>query len=254
MDSISFFFQDGTTETTDFLVGADGTWSKVRPVLSSIKPNYTGVTFVEIRISKPEKVSPKISEMVGAGSVFVLSDNKGLLAQRNGDQSIRIYVCQRVPEDWIKSFDFSQPHAIRAMLLNCFSGWKPELLEMIHCCDDHFVPRPIYAIPIDQHWTTKPGVTIIGDAAHVMSPFAGQGANLAMLDALELADCLTSKECTELTLATLVLKSFEEVMLNRARGAAEETLTNLNSCLSKDAPVEITKIMQSHHQEEGSPE
>jgi len=246
-------FKDGTTETTDFLVGADGTWSKVRPLLSSIKPNYTGVTSVEIHMSKPESASPNISKMVGEGSVFVLSDNKALMAQRNGDRSIRIYVAQRVPQDWMNSFDFSQPKAIRAMLLDLFLGWKPEILEMIHCCDNHFLPRPLYALPGEQCWTTKPGLTIIGDAAHVMSPFAGQGANLAMLDALELADCLTSKECTDLTSATLILKSFEEVMLKRAQIAAEHSLAGLNACLSKDAPAPMVKIMQSHHIETDPP-
>lgn len=239
------FFQDGTTETTDFLVGADGTWSKVRPLLSSIQPTYTGVTFVEVRISNPKVVSPQINELVGQGSAFVLSDNKGLMAQRNGDQSIRIYVALRVPEDWMKGFDFDQPLAIRAMLLDTFSGWKLELLEMLKRCEDNFVPRPIYARPLEQCWTTKPGLTAIGDAAHVMSPFAGQGANLAMLDALELADCLTSKECTNITSATAAVKSFEETMINRARKAAKLTLLNMNACLSKDAPAEIVKIMQS---------
>jgi 2-polyprenyl-6-methoxyphenol hydroxylase-like FAD-dependent oxidoreductase len=83
-----------------------------------------------------------------------------------------------------------------------------------------------------------------------MSPFAGQGANLAMLDALELADCLTSKECTNLTSATAALKSFEEAMINRAREAAEKTLMSLNACLAEDAPAQIVNIMQSllsHH-------
>ena len=240
------FFKDGTIETTDFLVGADGTWSKVRPLLSSIKPIYLGVIFVEIRIANPKMVLPQINELVGQGTVFVISDNKGLIAQRNGDQSIRVYVALRVPEDWMKGFDFSQPLAIRAMLLDVFSGWKPELLEVLKRCDDNFVPRPLYGRPLEQYWTTKPGLTVIGDAAHVMSPFAGEGANLAMLDALELADCLTSKECTNLTSATAALKSFEEVMINRARKAAEMSLANLNAFISEDAPAQAVAIMQRY--------
>ena len=240
------FFKDGTVEITDFLVGADGTWSKVRPLLSSIKPIYLGVIFVEIRIANPEMVLPEINELVGQGTVFVINDNKGLIAQRNGDQSIRVYAALRVPEDWMKGFDFSQPLAIRAMLLDVFSGWKPELLEILKRCDDNFVPRPLYGRPLEQYWTTKPGLTVIGDAAHVMSPFAGEGANLAMLDALELADCLTSKECTNLTSATSALKSFEEVMINRARKAAEMSLANLNAFISEDGPAQAVAIMQRY--------
>lgn len=237
-------FKDGTSETTDFLVGADGTWSKVRPLLSVIPPTYTGVTFVETCISNPQVTSPHTSELVGQGTVNVLSDNKGLLAQRNGDERIRVYVALRVPENYMKGFDFSQPVTIRAMLLEMLSDWQPELLEMLKHSDDYFVPRHIYSIPLKEYWTTKPGLTVIGDAAHIMTPFAGQGANLAMLDALELADCLTSNDYTNLTSA---LRTFEETMINRARMFSEESFNNMNAFMAEDSPRQVVEIFKSHH-------
>lgn len=240
-------FKDGSSAITDFLVGADGTWSKVRPLLSSIQPIYTGVLFVETRIANPKLTSPKINELVGEGSTFVLSDNKGLLAQRNGNDTIRVYVVLRVPEDWTTTHDFSKPNEVRAMLLEMLSGWQPELLEMLNHSEDHFVPRHIYTLPLEESWSTKEGVTLIGDSAHVMTPFAGQGANLAMLDALELADCITAERTTNSTTLTSSLKTFEDAMINRARAFSEESLNNLNAFITADAPRQVVDIFNSHH-------
>lgn len=237
-------FKDGTSEITDFLVGADGTWSKVRPLLSTVQPMYTGVIFVETRITNPKVTTPEISELVGEGGAYVLSDNKGLMAQKNGDESIRVYIALRVAEDWMKEFDFNKPIAARAMLSEVFSGWQSNVLEMLNRSDDYFVLRHIYTLPLEQRWTTKLGLTVIGDAAHVMTPFAGQGANLAMLDALELADCLTSNDSKNLTAA---LNTFEETMINRARTFSDESFNNLNAFIAADAPRQVVEIFNSHH-------
>lgn len=240
-------FRDDTSEVVDFLVGADGTWSKVRPLISSVEPMYTGVLFVESRISKPDVASPKINELVGHGGAFVLGENKGLMAQRNGDDTIRIYVALRVPEDWPKSYDFSKPTEIRSMLLEVLSGWQPELLEMLVHSDDIFIPRHIYTLPLEESWTAKEGITVIGDAAHVMTPFAGQGANLAMLDALQLAECITSVGATDLSTLTESIRSFEEIMISRARPFSEESFNNLNAFITDDAPKQVVDIFNSHH-------
>lgn len=238
-------FNDGTIEVTDFLVGADGTWSKVRSVLTPIQPSYTGITFVETRISNPKATLPYISDLVGEGNISVLSDDKGLLAQKNGDQSIRVYVASRVPEAFKEQFDFSEPNAIRTMLLEVFSGWEQKVLEMITISDDLFIPRPIYSQNLDEYWTTKCGVTIIGDAAHVMTPFAGQGANLAMLDALDLAEVLTLKDFSNESTALTNLKAFEQTMIDRARIFSEESFNNMNLFIAADAPKGATDFFNS---------
>ncbi|XP_037026696.1 flavin-dependent monooxygenase-like [Bradysia coprophila] len=238
-------FKDGTSEVTDFLVGADGTWSKVRSILTPIQPTYTGITFTETRISNPEATLPHIKDLVGEGNINVLSDDKGIFAQKNGDQSIRIYAAARVPETFKEQFDFSQYNVIRSMLLDVFSGWDEKLLDMINKSDDHFIPRLIYSQNLDEYWTTKFGVTIIGDAAHVMTPFAGQGANLAMLDALELADLLTSKDFSNESTAEANLKTFEQTMIDRARIFSDESFGNMNMFIAADAPKGATDFFKS---------
>lgn len=240
-------FKDGTSDITDFLVGADGTWSKVRQLLWPVQPIYTGVIFVETRITNPKVSSSHISELVGEGGAFVLGDNKGLLGQRNGDGSIRVYVALRVPEDWMKEFDFTQPLAARTMLLELFSGWQSEILEMLTSSDDYFALRHLYTLPLEGCWTNKLGLTVIGDAAHVMTPFAGQGANLAMLDALELANCLTDDDSSNATKLQSALKTFEESMICRAKGFSEESFNNLNAFITEDAVRKVVEIFKSHH-------
>ena len=86
-----------------------------------------------------------------------------------------------------------------------------------------FIPRPIYCMPLDQTWEALPNLTLLGDAAHVMPPFAGEGANTAMFDALELSECLTSDQFNTLHEA---ISAYEINMRKRAAKAAKQSLEN----------------------------
>ena len=140
---------------------------------------------MEVQFSDVNNRHPQISELIGRGSLFVLSDKKGLLAQRNAHNRVRVYIALHVPEDWINQsgIDFNQAEQTRDQLLQLFSDWNDQLLDLIRYCDDSFIPRPLYMLPISHTWETQPGITLLGDAAHLMSPFGGEGVNLAMLDA-----------------------------------------------------------------------
>jgi hypothetical protein len=83
-----------------------------------------------------------------------MSDNKGLLAQRNGHNIICVYITLRVPENW--AIDFNQPEKTRNQLLQLFSDWDNQLLNLIRFCDDDFIPRPLYVLPINHTWETQP--------------------------------------------------------------------------------------------------
>ncbi len=234
-------FQDGTTINAEFLVGCDGAWSKVRKLISPLEPIYTGVTFFETRFADPEGTCAEFAALTGNGSLMALSHNKGILSQRNGDGSIRIYVCLRTSEDWAtrKGIDISQHEELKAALLEEFAGWSPTLLDTLHK-SDNFVHRPLFELPADPQWTTKPGLAVLGDAAHLISPFAGEGANLAMLDAVELANCLTSESFPD---ATAAVRAFEQSMFARAEKAAKKTHASLNACLAPEAPSEMVAFI-----------
>jgi 2-polyprenyl-6-methoxyphenol hydroxylase-like FAD-dependent oxidoreductase len=75
-------FTDCTSATTDILVGADGTWSKVRPLLSDEKPTYAGLSYVDSYLHDVDELHPEIAETVGEGAMYAILPGKGLLSRR----------------------------------------------------------------------------------------------------------------------------------------------------------------------------
>ena len=180
-------FANGVTVVSDVLIGADGAHSIVRTLLSSAKPIYVGVTGAEISLS-PEVAAREdladVRALVGNGSLAVVERGLMLFTQRNGDGRLRTYAWHVAPENWALPKD---PAAARAVIRGLYEGWSPVLLKLIDHCDDRAIyHRPLYILPVGHRWDHVPGVTLIADAAHLITPFGGAGANLAMWDGLEL--------------------------------------------------------------------
>jgi len=96
--------------------------------------------------------------------------------------------------------------------------------------DDDVAPmaRSLYMLPIGNRWNNKKGVTLIGDAAHLMTPFAGVGVNLAMEDAMLLAAAITKAESSkDVDALTTEVKLFEENMFKRAKNMQAVTYGNV---------------------------
>jgi 2-polyprenyl-6-methoxyphenol hydroxylase-like FAD-dependent oxidoreductase len=223
--------------------------SRVRPLVSSAKPQYCGVTMVEVHFSEVDDRHPEISKLVGRGSIYAFSDNKGFIGQRNGHNTIRVYIALRVPEKWVteSGIDFDQPEQVRSYLLRLYADWDKSLLNIIQSCDDNFVPRPLYMLPVNHQWETKAGVTLLGDAAHLMSPYAGEGVNLAMHDAAELALCIINTG--DLFQA---IYDYEQKMFPRAAKAAELSSNNLELTMAPgngaEKMADILKTMVANDQ------
>lgn len=187
-------FEHGTERGFDLIVGADEAWSKVRPLVSHISPFYSGVSGVEIRLRDIDSKQPQLGKMVGSGSLFVFGeeDGRSMMCQRQCDGSVRIYTFMAKPESWIEdcSIDIKNPAVIRAVLLTEYRDWAPELKDLVEACDDDMELRKIYMLPVGLRWWPQPGITLIGDAAHLMTPMAGEGVNMALRDALELEDSI----------------------------------------------------------------
>lgn len=182
-------FADGSAATAEVVIGADGARSRVRPLVTEAQPSYCGVSYLELGIPDADRMHPEASALVGQGSMFALSDDKGIMAQRNGDGRIRIYIGLRTPANDFVSLGIdlgAGTDARRAAIVKQFAGWAPQITGLIEACDGICLPWPLYALPAGLRWPSHPHVTLLGDAAHLMAP-SGEGANLAMQDGAELA-------------------------------------------------------------------
>lgn len=232
----------GEVVESGLVVGADGAWSKVRPLLSAAVPVYSGLSFVEAHLSDVDTAHPAVAALVGTGSMFALAAGKGLIAQRNGGGRVRVYAAVQAPAETVTGLvDPADPAGTRARLLDLFAGFDAGLRALIAESDDTLIARPIHALPVGHRWARVPGVTLLGDAAHVMSPFAGEGANLAMLDAAELAVALAEHDDVE-----SALSAYETALFPRAEEAARGSADNLVESFRPDAPAAMVDLMLSH--------
>ncbi|KAF2779747.1 NAD(P)/FAD-dependent oxidoreductase [Streptomyces sp. OM5714] len=182
-------FADGSTVVTDLLVGADGAWSRIRPLLSRATPDYAGTSFVETYLYDADTRHTGTAHMVGGGSMVAPSPGKEIFAHRESGDTLHAYVALSRPQDWFAAIDFTDASAAAARIAREFDGWAPELTALLTDADTAPVLRPHYALPAGHRWGRTPGVTLLGDAAHLAVP-NGEGANLAMLDGAELANAL----------------------------------------------------------------
>ena len=225
-------FANGETVTTDLLVGADGAWSAVRPLVSTAWPAYTGVSFVEVDLFDADARHPAQADAMGRGMLFALRGDTGMLGHRETDGSLHVYLGFRVPEDWIDTIDFTDTPAARQAVLDRLQGWDDVLRGMIADADTALTARRITALPVGHSWPRTPGVTLLGDAAHLMSPFAGEGANLAMYDGALLALAIADHPGD----TAAALATYETALFPRAAAAAAESAQSLDIIFRDDSP------------------
>lgn len=218
-------FKDGNSAYADIVVAADGANSKIRPYITEIKAFYSGITMLEGNIYNASKNAPQISTLLNGGKIMAFGNKKDILMGQKANGEIGFYASFRADQNWMATsgLDFSDKIQILNWFKKEYSEWNNLWHELFENAETPFIPRPIYCMPLNQKWETKPNLTMLGDAAHVMPPFAGEGVNMAMRDALELCDCLTSDKYHTQQEAISV---YEINMLTRASAAAKESLDN----------------------------
>ncbi|MFB6859883.1 FAD-dependent oxidoreductase [Streptomyces virginiae] len=184
-------FADGGSLDTSLLVGADGAWSRVRPLLSTATPEYAGTSFVETYLFDADTRHPAAAKAVGGGMLIAPAPGREIFAHRESGDTLHTYAALSRPQDWFAAIDFTDAAAATARIAAEFDGWAPELTALITDGDTAPVLRPHYALPTGLRWDRVPGVTLIGDAAHLAPP-NGEGANLAMYDGAELGRALAA--------------------------------------------------------------
>lgn len=231
-------FADGSNVHSERLVGADGAWSKVRPLLSAAKPDYVGATFIETYLYNADNRHPVAAAAVGSGGLFVPTPGKGIFAHREAGGVLHSYIQLHCTAEWVAGIDFSDSATALAQVAAEFDGWSPALTALITDADTAPFPRMIHALPDEHRWDRIAGVTLLGDAAHLMAP-SGEGANLAMLDGAELAKAIASHPGD----IEAALAVYEEAMFSRSAAEASDARQILDLCLGESAPFGLVHFL-----------
>ena len=243
---IKLDFGDDGTHTFDLVVGADGAWSRVRAMLTTEKPRYAGIQNITLNIRHITANHPHLAKLIGTGTFTCLADYHGVFSQRSVDDSTRIYVMLSTANEHFAAthaFDGKDPAQAKDILLSDalpFGDWGANIRELIAvACDDEAALnpdapidiKPLYTLPVGHSWPHRPGATLVGDAAHLTNPPAGEGVNIAMQDALLLAQAIAkAHESAGEDAAGLrdtldaSIEKFEREMVPRAKEMADGSL------------------------------
>jgi 2-polyprenyl-6-methoxyphenol hydroxylase-like FAD-dependent oxidoreductase len=210
-------FANGATVSTRVLVGADGAWSRVRPLLSNAVPAYAGLSYIETWLFDAAARHPACAALVGSGQMMVADQHQMLSVHRERNDTLHTYVMLTRPQAWFSDIDFSAKEPACSRIAREFRGWAPALTKLITESDATPVFRPIYSLPDAHRWARIPGITLLGDAAHLTMP-NGEGANLALLDGAELGLALAAHPGD----VEAALAGYEQAMFSRSAAAAAD--------------------------------
>jgi len=205
-DRVTARFSSGETVQADGVVGADGLHSSIRALLHGAdRPGYRGYTMWRsvVPFAHPALRHGLKIEWWGPGRRFGIALNG--LGRMN----------------WYAAANVSQPPKeqtgnLREDLLKMFSGWAGPVCEVIGATEESAIlQNAILDRPPLAQWGRK-AVTLLGDAAHPTSPNLGQGAGMAIEDALCLAQCV--RGATRLPDA---FRRYEALRKKRANGTTK---------------------------------
>jgi 2-polyprenyl-6-methoxyphenol hydroxylase-like FAD-dependent oxidoreductase len=238
-------FKNGTSVQADIVIGADGANSKIRPYITDIKPFYSGIIMLEGNVYEAIKSAPQISAILRGGKIMAFGNEKNILMGQKANGGIGFYASFKAEENWAteSGLDFSDKIQLLEWFKTTYSEWGDIWHELFENATMPFVPRPISCIPLNQTWEALANLTILGDAAHVMPPFAGEGVNMAMLDALELGEHLTNNAHNSVHDA---ISFYETEMRTRASIIANESLENGKKMHHKNALKTMLDFFNNH--------
>jgi 2-polyprenyl-6-methoxyphenol hydroxylase-like FAD-dependent oxidoreductase len=245
IDDWLLHFKNGDSIYADLVIAADGANSKIRPYITDVKVFYSGVTMLEGNVLNAKDAAPKISALLNGGKIMAFGNEKNILMGQKGNGEIGFYVSFKTDENWASNsgLNFYDKVQVLQWFKKEYHEWSNLWHELFEHAATPFIPRPIYCMPLDQIWKAQSDLTMIGDAAHVMPPFAGEGVNMAMRDALELSEFLTSDNYNSLKEA---ISAYETNMRIRASAAAKESLDNGEIMHSSNALTTMLGFFSNH--------
>ncbi len=234
-------FAGRKTALADIAIGSDGANSRLRELVTPIRPEYVGVSLVECLVPAAKQTIPELWDLLGGSALIALGGERTIGMGTKPDGSVLVYAGLKTQDNTARQSlgATSSPGQRVAWFHANFEGWS-ELWNPLFREAASMVWRPLLVCPPNQRWESKPNVTLIGDAAHVMPPYAGEGVNMAMLDALVLSKLLLSEESSSGAIA-----KYEAEMFDRMQHLTADTMANTEMFYAPNAAERVVALFRS---------